>query len=400
MINLLKSEILHLSCDSLRSSGVETLRNIPDLLLPNQEMSILNRYNGLCNLLKHSVFEDYLLRRPEQEEAAAIAKEALFSGRPMPENILRILVEVVRLSEWYQQREEGIARDQEKEELKSLFRMLKGHSSMMNVVKDGQLKISEELLTKIFEGKIQEITVVTDPVDYNASNRDYLNYRGIFLQLIEPVSISGSLKLVSDHFENSGDDSLIFLLYELIHWKNRNSLQLAKKMRKIDMLRFESLLEKAYLKRLPLWKRILKLLFSQHVSTKEIEYIDREISRKRLKELKHIKMAGRSLNSEKCIKQVATDSYDRSIKKRLNKEEAALFRRIVEYIHEREQKGMKVTGSDILSVNIGDRLTVARVLGLIDSGNAAVSEVMRVSDEAGSYYSLADALKKNSVKNS
>lgn len=188
-----------------------------------------------------------------------------------------LIIEVSRLSTWREVDEKRAVVEAEVGELAELAARAKAAGTLVNVHKNGSLQMSEEHFRTILSQRVPGLLAVSMPpltaqdsdLPLSLLDEAYVIYR-------ERSYIGKAIEAAVTLFEKNGDTHLLFILEQLLGIPETPEPELKAYVAPVDLLRLNEVLEQAYRRDLPWWRRFWLMLSSGNLGERSLAQLRRQ----------------------------------------------------------------------------------------------------------------------------
>ena len=279
-------------CSDLRGAS-GAFRRSRDLIYVNQPDLLAERLNRLCDLLSSDLFGAWVksderrdLRARRSNLPDFIMQSRKLAGRliefleakaldGMPPRHMDILVEVSRLGELVHNFEQQAKVREEFEELREIVERIRKHGSLLEIKSGDRLLFSEKYTTMLLEGRVSQVLAGTTPAIPYEPGMELALFESIYAIVRHPGATGVAIERALELFQQSGDDSLLFVLEHVLRIDQEPEAELKSYIPPVLLYRLREALQKAYARSLPPLRRFWLSLTSRELSPDQLRNLKR-----------------------------------------------------------------------------------------------------------------------------
>ena len=418
--------LISFDCSGLHKENVDYLKKYNDIVHFSSNKYLIERYNILCGVLRDSFFKEWwqqsrMLNLKEDLNSNNITKSHyslelsrfLFKGlvsqsNSAPNKLFDITIELMHLSKWVEASEKEKTQGEIKNKLNTLIETLNRIKNVYQIKDKKWLIDNMELLLLILNGKVPGLLSCTNPhitTDFINNNLDFTkNNIHLFLILKNKKATANAIETAEKLYREHKDIVFVHILERLFDFDMTKKENLKEYIAPLYIFRFESLVKRSYLKNLSWLSQAYHVIFNK------------EISEKKVKELKLIVEARHKQKFKKIIAQASTSnvnprSHQKSVFPRsknnvslnqqkdtaVSNEEKALLEKICDYLDTNWMNKAFPMRDDLLEMVKGDSSSINKILSMIDVGAFSTRSILLIPIHGlGNIYVSRRYLKQNS----
>ncbi len=395
-----------ISCDDVRKVGFTGSEKIYDIVLFAKTGEIQNRFASICAYLKPQYLGDWLsaevyndLARKrkagelsESEFFSSVARNAytkLVAQSEPPLRELQLVVEIMKLSEWYRQFEKKQAKDSEQNELKDVLNKIKAFGGVYRTRNNRSITISEDLQRMMLRGKIPGILACTEPYmrpDEITNETDLELFDNIHIIYRDRAITAKSVETASELFEKSDDVYLLRVLENLFGVFRESDAHIKQYLAPVYIEKLRHAIRRSYVRHLPWWSRLLLFLTSSEMNDARLARIrqgiqaeqERRLARMRIPSETNQKSEAKKAREE-VRKLARRRADDGDAVQKLGSNENKVFESLRTDLDAAWNRGAIPVRADVEKMaRDAERDDVQKILGMIDVGAASVREILRI----------------------
>lgn len=395
-----------ISCDDIRKAGFAGSDKIYDIVLYAKTSEIQNRFASICAYLKPQYLGDWLSAEvyndlagkrkagdvSESEFFSSVAKNAydklIAQGEP-PLKELQLVVEIMKLSEWYRGFEKQQTKSSEQNELKDVLTKIKAFGGVYRTRNNRSITISEDMLRMMLRGKIPGILACTEPYmrpDEITNETDLELFDNIHIIYRDRAITAKAVETAGELFEKSNDVYLLRVLESLFGIFRESDAHIKQYLAPVYIEKLRHTIRRSYVRHLPWWSRMLLFLTSSEMTDSRLSRIrrglqaeqDRRLTRMRIPSEVNQKTEAKKAQAE--VRKLARQRADEGdAVQKLGSQENKVFESIRSDLDEAWNRGAFPVRTEVEKMaREADREDVQKILGMVDVGAASVREILRV----------------------
>ena len=397
---------LSISCDDVRKAGFAGADKIYDIVLFAKTGEIQNRFAALCGYLKPQFLGDWLSAEvynelgrkrkagevSEAEFFSLVAQNAytkLIAQSEPPLKELQLVIEIMKLSQWYRSFEQQQAKNSEQNELKDTLTKIKNFGGVYRTRNNRSITISEDLLRMMLRGKIPGILACTEPYmrpDEITNETDLELFDNIHIIYRDRAITAKAVETATELYEKNNDVYLLRVLESLFGIFRESDTHIKQYLAPVYIEKLRHVIRKSYVRHLPWWSRLLLFLTSSEITDARLARIrrgiqneqDRRLARMRIPSEVNQKTEARKAQAE--VRKLARQRADEGdAVQKLGSQENKIFEEIRRDLDAAWNRGQFPVRADVDRMAAdASREDVQKVMGLVDVGAASVREILRI----------------------
>ncbi|MCR9140674.1 MAG: hypothetical protein NXI24_00265 [bacterium] len=395
-----------ISCDDVRKTGFAGAEKVYDIVLFAKTGEIQNRFASICAYLKPQYLGEWLsaevynsLARKrkageisESEFFSSVAQNAyekLITQNEPPLKELLLVVEIMKLSEWYRKFEKQQAKDSAQSELKDVIAKIKAFGGVYRTRNNRSITISEDLQRMMLRGKIPGILACTEPYmrpDEITNETDLELFDNIHIIYRDRSITAKAVETATELFEKSDDVYLLRVLESLYGIFRESDTHIKQYLAPVYIEKLRHTIRRSYARHLPWWSRLLLFLTSSEMTDARLARIrqnlqsdqERRLSRMRIPSETNQKTEAKKARDEvrKLARQRAGEG---DAVQKLGSQENKVFESIRADLDAAWNRGAIPVRGEVEKMARGaEREDVQKILGMVDVGAASVREILRI----------------------
>ncbi len=195
------------------------------------------------------------------------------------EFLIQLLVEIIKLSEWYLQSRKAAVRQREPSELQAFLQALAKAKNLYRLQRKDLSAVECAYLRLILQGKIPGVLACLNPYlspekipeDFDSNNRGV----NIFLLKQDRTASARAIESAVQIFKKNGNPRPLWILENILQLQQKSPQELGKYVAPFYLKRLEKTLNRAYLAYLPHWQRLFFYLFNKKIPRRRYQQIYR-----------------------------------------------------------------------------------------------------------------------------
>ena len=288
--------VVSLSCKEMRTSAVPGSDRHTDLIFVAEGESLERRFRIVCAILESPMGRKFQngahLERALAEKEQGDLSEHLYYARvgrtivdravaeggatSIPEGVLDAAIEAIKLGEYRHASEEKRQKEVELDAVRSILETLEKQGSVYRARHGDKALVPDRYIRFALADRLPGVLAATDPfVNFHGKSvpTSLSQFTSVFLLLRDRRAVGLAIDSALEVFERTGDSYLLGVLENILGLGLRPEKEIKEFAPPLHLEKLRSALKSAYVRNLPLWRRLWLIITSSELSDQHMSVL-------------------------------------------------------------------------------------------------------------------------------